>query len=108
MKIHRRLCGIMWVAVLAGCAGQASPYTMQALVAAQAACASGDQNACATMYPLQAQASYEAQQNAQANSATAASILGVLLGAAALGVAASNGGGYHGGYYHGGYHRGWR
>src|SRR5437879_4973200 len=89
----RRVVALSTVIVmLVGCAGQASPLTMQALATAQAACVAGDPNACLAMYPLQAQVNYEAEQNAQANSAVAAGILGALLGAAALGVAASNGG----------------
>ena len=105
MRTNRKIAAIMAISLLAGCAGQPSPMTMQTLGAMQAQCNAGDPNACSAIPGLQQQAAYEAQWNAQQNTyaAVATGVMAALLGAA-VGVAAS-GGGYHGGY--GGYHGGW-
>ena len=106
--MNRKIAAIMAIAIVAGCAGQPSPMTMQTLGAAQAQCNAGDPNACAAIPGLQQQADYEAQWNAQQNTsaAVATGFLAVLLGAA-VGVAASNNGGgghgWHGGGWHGGH-----
>jgi hypothetical protein len=97
--MKRSVSIMLTFATLAGCAGQASLYTMQMLANAQFACAQGDQGQCGNVPPLQYQAALEAQQNAQANSAAAAVGLAVL-GGVALGVAASNGGGGYYGRHH--------
>jgi hypothetical protein len=99
MNCSRSLCVVLTLVMLSGCAGQPSPYTMQMLANAQFACAQGDSAQCNNVPILQYQAYFEAQQDAQAKSAAAATGLAVL-GGVALGVAASNGGGgYHGRHY---------
>jgi len=105
MRPNKTAAMLMVAATLAGCAGQPSPGTYQALMNARQACAAGDQNACAALPEIEHGAAVEAQMDAQ-NRTDAAVGLGLLaiLGAA-VGVAAANNGG---GYYHGGYHHHYR
>jgi hypothetical protein len=55
-RTNRKIAAIMAISLLAGCAGQPSPMTMQTLGAMQAQCNAGDPSACAAIPGLQQQA----------------------------------------------------
>ncbi len=88
MQINRSIALLSALAlVIAGCA---SPGTQARLDAANAACASGDQNAC---YAAQ-QAAYQAQAEAETNAAITVGVLS-LAGTAALLASGPHGGPGH-------------
>ena len=88
----RKVITGLLIAVLADCAGQASPQTLQSPVVANASCAAGEPLGCYSAQAMQTQANSGVAPDVNAKGAAAgAGAAAILL----LGLVAAGSGGYH-------------